>query len=633
MYLNSCIRKRDMPLANLAVILTAAMLLIGGSGRLSAQDFTEQRLKVQGRWNGVALVAERVKHRDRVPDPLLGVVKVQVDSVAPTGEVIHAGPVRILLTSNTRWEGIRLHELQPGQFIKVKGRLKALGVLVAREVQEASSDKGEDYMEVVGMVNAGEQKRKDRIYLEILGVPVEVSIDIYDRGLALVRRPDDKRPDRQLTVPLFGRPLIVGGEFSSRSRYDGDFKLKRSKPDDKLRLENGLQLELFYRLSRHVSVFVEGKSGRDAVMYSEAGERESVEFFERGESWIYLSHIGGGPYSLQIGRQNFREPRQWWWNEDLDAIRFYFNRRNFYFELGVAREMASLSTDERDIDPEQKGVLRVLGRASTQWSGSQRFDLFYLIHHDASSRPSPGEVIPEHREDPRDATLVWLGPRFSGKLDFRPVGEIRYWLDGAVVGGRETIFSLEEVEDDLLQVTGHTTVNVAGWAFDGGLNWLIDAALEPTLTVGYAVGSGDGASASKWDRTFRQTGLHQNNNKFNGVDRFRYYGELFRPELSNIRILTLAMGLSFLGSSSLELLYHRYRQYAPAEFQRGIRIKADPDGEHLQLGQAWEVILGVEEWEHIEVELIGAYFRAGRAFGILAGQDAFQVVLKTDFNF
>lgn len=57
----------------------------------------------------------------------------------------------------------------------------------------------------------------------------------------------------------------------------------------------------------------------------------------------------------------------------------------------------------------------------------------------------------------------------------------------------------------------------------------------------------------------RQTGLQDNNGEFFGVDCFRYYGELLRPELSKLQITTLALGFRMLTNSSIEFVYHTDR--------------------------------------------------------------------------
>jgi hypothetical protein len=51
---------------------------------------------------------------------------------------------------------------------------------------------------------------------------------------------------------------------------------------------------------------------------------------------------------------------------------------------------------------------------------------------------------------------------------------------------------------------------------------------------------------------------------------------------------------------------HLYRQVEPAPFLRDVHIRAEPEGERRSVGQEWDVVIGIEEWEHIEIELIGA---------------------------
>src|SRR5205823_14938621 len=65
---------------------------------------------------------------------------------------------------------------------------------------------------------------------------------------------------------------------------------------------------------------------------------------------------------------------------------------------------------------------------------------------------------------------------------------------------------------------------------------------RPAFTLGDAFGSGDSNARHGEDTAFRQTGLHRNNDRFLGVDRFHYYGELARPELSNLHIVTASVG-------------------------------------------------------------------------------------------
>jgi hypothetical protein len=156
---------------------------------------------------------------------------------------------------------------------------------------------------------------------------------------------------------------------------------------------------------------------------------------------------------------------------------------------------------------------------------------------------------------------------------------------------------------------------------------------KPSITLGYAVGSGNPDPDSSTDRSFRQTGLHNNNGRFWGVDNFRYYGELLRPELSNLHVLTLSVGLPLLRNSSVEVVYHRYWQDHATPFMKDARIKATPNGKDNDIGQEWNVVVGIEEWKHVELELVAALLRSGNAYGSLSGENAGYMSLVFTYNF
>ena len=135
------------------------------------------------------------------------------------------------------------------------------------------------------------------------------------------------------------------------------------------------------------------------------------------------------------------------------------------------------------------------------------------------------------------------------------------------------------------------------------------------------------------DTGFRQTGLQDNSDKWLGVDNFRYYGELFDPELSNMHILTASLGFPLFRNSSIEFTYHHYRQAEAAPFLRDVRFKRDPNGLNRALGQEWGVILGIEEWDRWEFELTTSLFRTGQAFSPDEGQLSQRIFFQTRFNF
>ncbi len=450
----------------------------------------------------------------------------------------------------------------------------------------------------------------------------------------LIERAGDKRPDDQLSVELFGRPLVVGGEFEVETRYRDDFKLSPGEKDDDLNMESKLELEFLYQWSPTLVFFAEGKLGYEHDTYSEDGLPESEWKPQRGETWIYLDDVSETGLSFQLGRQNLKDGREWWWDEDLDAARLVYEFGNSELELAVARELGPVQANRDDVAPELEDVFFALGHYTWYWGKKSRLELFAVHRSDHSRTPRLGSLLPEEREDAFDGNLTWVGARAIGRWKYRPLGRFHYWLDGAAVRGRETELDFNEIGNTgVSEVEGRAERDVFGWAVDGGVTWDPERSFWPRLTLGYAYGSGDDG-VSGTDHAFRQTGLQDNNAKFRGVDRFKYYGELFRPELSNLHILTVSAGVPLLESSSLELVYHAYWQAEAAPFLRNSKLKASPEGRHRALGHEWDLVLGIEEGEHWEFELVGSVFRAGKAFADEdRGEWAQLVLFKVDYNF
>jgi hypothetical protein len=610
---------------NIVFLLMTALLI--GHQIIYANQYAGQRLKITGRWNGKFVDGVRVQHRDGGKDPASGLVEGKIDSFNIKTMIVNIGPLRVKLIRETELNGLTGKDLQTGKSIKTSGKMAAGGHLLASAI-EASDARA--FVQILGYVTTGKRQPNGKIFMQILGVPIQVPLEVYDCGLSLIRNPDDKRPDQQLTLNVFGKPLTVGGEIGSAPSFRGDYELDDAGKDDQARFEQNFELELFYRAPENVAIFLEGKSSRETVVYDQDQKGPAERAITRGETWLFA---GKGGVGLQIGRQNFREAREWWWDRNLDAARVYLSRRRLSLELGVAKDLGYSSTKYGKINPTEDGVVRLLGHSSWAWQRNHRLDLFFLRQKDRSSRYALNQIVAENREDESDANLQWLGARLTGDWKIGPAGNVNYWLDGATVHGEETAFGLDEDDNGNLFVDDVENSRVRGWALDGGLSWETKFPLRPTLSMGYALGSGDKNSNDGINRNFRQTGLHDNNNRFNGVDRFRYYGELYRPELSNIKILTGAFGFPILRSSSVELVYHRYRQFYPADEQRDARLKADPNGERVELGEEWNLVIGLEEWKRLEIELVGGMFRAGKAYGALAGEKAYNVLTKVDFNF
>ena len=75
-------------------------------------------------------------------------------------------------------------------------------------------------------------------------------------------------------------------------------------------------------------------------------------------------------------------------------------------------------------------------------------------------------------------------------------------------------------------------------------------------------------------------------------------------ELTGARRSEAALGFRLLDNSSVELVHHYYRQVQAAQFLRDDRLRAQPCGTSKDIGHELDLVVGLEEWDRIEIELV-----------------------------
>lgn len=447
----------------------------------------------------------------------------------------------------------------------------------------------------------------------------------------LVRRQDERRPDNQFQTYLFNRPLTIGGKYEVSPEYRNNYNLDSGDERNLTRVNQEFRLEMLLEYSRSLVMFLEPQL---VHRWDRRSDREEESEFDlrRGQSWIYYAFWPDAGLALQVGRQNLQERRSWWWDADLDAARLHFSSPTVLAELGIAKEVFPISLDD-DILADQEDVTRGFARWDWQWADRQNLELFWLSERDRSGSFEEGVPVREELVDVRDAELDWLGARAIGRWKTKPLGTLFYWTDVARVHGSETLTDFSETGDGLFLPGASRQVDVRGWAVDAGVTLRPRKNRQLNFTASYAIGSGDDGSDVTLDRSFRQTGLNSNKDNYRGVTRFRYYGELLRPELSNLQVLTFAMGRRFLSASSLDLVYRNYRQVYANSILRSARINAPLNGEDRDVGDEIDLVIGVEEWRNWELKIIGSIFLPGSAYGPNAGEKAYRADLQLRYIF
>ncbi|HVS16639.1 MAG TPA: alginate export family protein [Thermoanaerobaculia bacterium] len=591
----------------LRVLLGLALPLLAGSRPLAADWLVTRESEVietVGPWR---VQGSRVVFR-RLHGPL---VSLPVDSVD-------------LEASRRYTEGLRGQRLLPPGW-QVVGRGASLLPPAAAGDPSAEAQAGDP----VPARGRGALARLD---------PEEIPEQVEATRRHLTELEDEERPESAIAWRLWGRPLIFSGGHDLTARFDGDLRPHDDRDDRRSRQRQKLQLELYYQASPKVSLFVESDLEYQGELGSREGAADPELSFEGGEIWLHWADIGNSHWSLQLGRQSLRDDRRWWYSGKLDAVRARYERKRFEAEIAVAANLSAMDLERESIDAEDEDLLRAMAWSSWRYRKRHRVELFAIAQRDRSDRPALGAILSEAREDESDADLDWLGLRWLGSRRGRDRLGFEYWVDLGRVRGREDLFDYDDLDVDelapderadladgenLVRVTRRESQQVDGWALDLGVTLSPPWALRPSFTFGYAVGSGDDDPRDGIDSSFRQTGLQSNADRYRGVHSFRYYGELLDPELSNLEIGTLSVGFPILGSSSIELVAHSYRQVTPATSLRRARLRTRPSGVDGDIGEGLDLVIGFHQWERARFRLFGSWLRLGSAYGVLADTSIF----------
>lgn len=329
--------------------------------------------------------------------------------------------------------------------------------------------------------------------------------------------------------PLRFGPVTVGGYAGLRTEQREDTQGWLLRPSLRLfaRMPLGESAELRSRFSiRH----------RQQIGTENALSESDFEIQEAHVRWWPGSNRN---FRIRIGRQRFRDTREWYVDDFLDAVQLCYQTSLVRLEFALAKGLAG---------------------------GTSRREQFHLIGD--SRFTLPGRRYASARflkrvDTGRQEELTWLGFGSRGRV----AGDLRYWFEHAILRGSDR------------------KVPVRAWGNEFGLSYRFRASLRPTISALYAVGSGDGDASDRIDSNFRQTRLNGNTYRYNGLRRRAYYGRILAPELSNIRVMSVDFGLRSGNRWSFNLSAHDYRQVHPSTHLGETRLDLSSTGTDDRLGR------------------------------------------------
>ncbi len=424
--------------------------------------------------------------------------------------------------------------------------------------------------------------------------PVRIALHMLGRCLVLgllgagaaAAEPSDNTRPRPEPEPVLaaaaaeredeGSPFSVGGHFELDFESEDNFDLDDGAARDVATLEPELQLEVTYQPGEDFFIYLVLESSRKIALWEEGPNRERDIKLEVEEAYLDVTDIALDGLGLRIGRQEFKDGREWLYDDELDGPRLFYRTGDLGFELSATRKTA---VDRDVLNRDRKGRIN---------------NYFIYVQYDldedffAAGYYFRRDDLSGDRESPQ-----FIGLRSGGEA----IDGLTHWLELVHVRGRDG------------------AEKIRAFGLDVGATYKLDVPWTPYFTLGFAYGSGDPDGADQEDSNFRQTGLQDNDDKLGGVANVHYYGEAFQPELSNMQIYTAGVGFRPTRKSSADLIYHHYRQVEAADRLRDAEFNPDPNGIDKTLGNAIDLILAYREIPNLRLELVFGYFIPGNAFG------------------
>ncbi|MCL4772477.1 MAG: alginate export family protein [Burkholderiaceae bacterium] len=397
------------------------------------------------------------------------------------------------------------------------------------------------------------------------------------------------------------RVVIPRVQWLLDAEGERNFELERDGVESAYEIEPALRLSATIAPGRRLWGYVETEWLR--TIERESGEPTEYRTLLRLNQ-AYAGIDGWLPDTrLRLGRWLLRDEREWLFDENFDGVHARYEHERWQADALLAR----VNHWQRDLLD-----IRTRDRALNHTG--------LIVRRDVGDDAIVGTYAVDVRRPGDDRTRRTL---IGVRAHADPDKGMRHWVDLGVARGNERGKSLR------------------GRVVDAGITLPFEQwALRPRLTLGYAMASGDDRSDDRVDRGYRQTGVQSNEGTFGGLAKFRLYGETLDPELHNLHVVTLGVGLAASERVSVDAVFHGYRQDATGRV-RAMNIDPDHDRRSTRtIGQALDLVVGWRPSRRWRIEFAAGWFRPSMRFAELDAQgsphrsaDAWSLRFEVDFRY
>jgi alginate production protein len=406
--------------------------------------------------------------------------------------------------------------------------------------------------------------------------------------------PFDQNAPPRATIPI-GPNLFIGGYTSLEGETNRHYDLSSTFGKANSTLTPILAPAFAYEPNQYLQLYVNPVLAIPIAVEEIEDQSQTTEL-NMNLAYLTVKNVLPGA-RMQVGRQRFIDSRRWLFNENMDAIRLGYQYENWSLEMSVSQlNLVQRNLLRREAEEDEEGFVNYYAYADYKFGKKNHIGLFALY---------------QDQQRIGTAQPITVGLQSGGRL----FGSLKYWLQTAAVRGSDG------------------GQRIRGEAIDIGMTQAFDGSLEPSITIGYAYGTGDSNPNDNIDARFRQTGFQGNSDKLNGVARFKYYGEVLDPRLTNLMVFTGGVGVKPFSKTSFDLVYHYYLQDHVSTRIRGSDLDTDPTGLSKHIGSEVDLVMGYQGIPHLQTKFVLGYFFPGKAFNESWHDGAFLASFLLRYNF
>lgn len=570
------------PLILMALVFS---VVYGGEPAYMRMDFEKiPALEIKGEWDAEnsVFIAKRIEELPKERRPKF---RGEIQDIDYEKELITVYGIPIEIDDETQFSGSGddIDDFKVGQRVEVSCKVRESGYWEASKIK--TSDVKESN-KVKGTITRTAVDGEPPDTLEIHGLKIILTKKTKILGPAgsFEDREDDIWGDLRYSKLYYDAggieisdQITAFAEYRQTTRENHEFDLSKESDFNNDDTQPEIRLELAGNYNRHFQSFTQLRV-RKRYFINYRMLNPPPDDLEVNITQLYLlaRNIGNKGFALQVGRQDFDEPREWLFDEYLDAIRvYYYGVDKFIFNAAYIRGVSP-------IKEKYETWTDLLGQVRWFPYGENLFDVYIFLRKDS--------------DEARNREPIWYGARYYGDI----TEYFKVWVEGSLLSGED-----KGQDQDARAIDLGVTITPPEIRF------------TPSVTFAYAMGMGDDTGADDISREFRQTGYEDNTDYFAGYRTIKYYGELLDPELSNLIITTFGAGIKPHQNISAEMIYHKYRQDYPDDKLRSDLIDPPARPNNVSDDIGWEldlVIAAVDIWKRFNFSWVFAIFNPGQAF-------------------